>query len=63
MQFCREVVADGRVAPISSRFTSIIINMRARRKGNEKIAASDLIKDLDRIVLRKEFLDPILQSF
>jgi hypothetical protein len=32
--------------------------MRARRKENEKIVASDLIKDLNRIVLRKEFLDP-----
>jgi len=31
--------------------------MRARRKGNEKIV-EDLIKDLNRIVLRKEFLDP-----
>jgi hypothetical protein len=32
--------------------------MKARRKRNEKIVASDLIKDLIRIVLRKEFLDP-----
>jgi hypothetical protein len=32
--------------------------MKARRKGNEKFVASDLIKDLNRIVLSKEVLDP-----
>jgi hypothetical protein len=32
--------------------------MKARRKGNEKIVVSDLIKDLNRLALRKEILDP-----
>jgi hypothetical protein len=32
--------------------------MKARNKENEKIVAKNLIKDPNRLVLRKEFLDP-----